>query len=484
MPNVKCKTALLVINPGTGRHIADLKGMMAVFAAAGWKTDTALKEFGGHARELAREAARTGYDVVIGFGGDGTLNQVVNGVMADKRRRSIVAVIPGGTANVWAHEIGLPEEPIKAALHLINSKARKIDLGRVAREDPSPEPGSKARGRAKERPHGDPQQFLLMAGLGLDAAVLAHVSTPLKEKFGEVAVALATVESLPAQSAFPIELRSACAGCTDGALWEGEALQVIVGNTRRYGNIAEATHTARIDDGVLDVCIITAGSPLTSFVHILATLMHRKPHPGHAEYFRGANFRISVPANICLQLDGSLVELEEPPSVKGRHSRGRADDTGVAMVTYRFDAMPKVLRAAIPKTYNGALFRAAADGPPGPHRESEPDGPRGSGAEPQHDAALITAALEHGWKVTVVGVGPDPERKGTTILAGTAAKKQTKESKPVAVRIDRDTALLGSGGKPLECDLVADLSEGDVIIVEGTRNRHNVIRARRIVVMH
>jgi YegS/Rv2252/BmrU family lipid kinase len=483
MPNVKIKTALLIINPGTGERIAELKGMMAVFAAAGWKTDTALKEFGGHARELAKEAAGTGYDLVIGFGGDGTLNQVVNGVMAEKRRRSIIAVIPGGTANVWAHEIGLPEEPIKAALHLINSKARKIDLGRVAREAPPAGSVSRDGGPAKKRPHGAPQQFLLMAGLGLDAAILAHVSTPLKDKLGGAAVALATVESLPAQGAFPIELRSECAGSTDGALWEGEALQVIVGNTRRYGNIAEATHTARIDDGVLDVCIITAGSPLTSFVHILATLMHRKPRPGHSEYFRGANFRISVPANICLQLDGSLVELDDPPSVKG-HSRGRAEDAGVAMVTYRFDARPKVLRAAIPNTYSGVLFSAAADGQPGPQKESDPDEPRESGAEERRDAALITAALEHGWKVTVVGVAPDPERKGTTILAGSAVKRNTRASKPVAVRIDGDTALLGSGGKPLERALVAGLSEGDVIIVEGARSKHDVIRASRVVIMH
>ena len=68
---------------------------------------------------------------MIGYGGDGTLNQVVNGVMAAKRRRSVVGLIPGGTANVWAHEIGLPDDPVKAALLLINSEGRKVDLGHV-----------------------------------------------------------------------------------------------------------------------------------------------------------------------------------------------------------------------------------------------------------------------------------------------------------------------------------------------------------------
>src|SRR5512141_998775 len=128
---MKCKTAYLIINPRLGKNVVKLTDVIAVFSAAGWKTDIALKEFGGHTMQLAREAAGAGYDLVIGYGGDGTLNQVVNGVMAAKRRRSIVGVIPGGTANVWAHEIGMPEDPVKASLLLVNSEGRKVDLGRV-----------------------------------------------------------------------------------------------------------------------------------------------------------------------------------------------------------------------------------------------------------------------------------------------------------------------------------------------------------------
>ena len=125
---MKCKTAFLIINPRLGKNVAKLADLIAVFAAAGWKTDTALKEFGGHTMELAKDAAEAGYDLVMGYGGDGTLNQVVNGVMAAKGSRSIVGVLPGGTANVWAHEIGMPEDPVKASLTLINSQVRKSIL--------------------------------------------------------------------------------------------------------------------------------------------------------------------------------------------------------------------------------------------------------------------------------------------------------------------------------------------------------------------
>jgi diacylglycerol kinase family enzyme len=124
---MKCKKACLIINPRSGKNLTKLADILAAFAAAGLKTDTALKEFGGQTKQLAKDAADAGYDIVIGYGGDGTLNQVVNGVMATKRRRCIVGVIPSGTANVWAHEVGIPEDPVKAALAPVNSEARKSE---------------------------------------------------------------------------------------------------------------------------------------------------------------------------------------------------------------------------------------------------------------------------------------------------------------------------------------------------------------------
>jgi diacylglycerol kinase family enzyme len=97
---MRCRKVLLIINPRSGKNIAKLTDILAIFSAAGWKTDTALKEFGGQTMELARHGAESDYDLVIGYGGDGTLNQVVNGVMAAKRRKCIAGHIPGGTANV------------------------------------------------------------------------------------------------------------------------------------------------------------------------------------------------------------------------------------------------------------------------------------------------------------------------------------------------------------------------------------------------
>src|SRR5947209_6047903 len=178
---MKSKRACLVINPRAGQNIARLTDVIAVLAAAGWKTDIAIKEYGGHSMELATKAAEEDYDLVIGYGGDGTLNNVVNGVMNVKGQHSIVGVIPGGTANVWAGEVGIPVDPVKAALAIINSETRKVDIGHVEIESltfPASNDDEQARSGAangnpgctkKVKPTSKAKHhFLLMAGLGID----------------------------------------------------------------------------------------------------------------------------------------------------------------------------------------------------------------------------------------------------------------------------------------------------------------------------
>ena len=476
---MKCRTACLIINPRSGRNLAKLTDLLAVFSAAGWKTDIALKEFGGHTMQLARKAADAGYDLVIGYGGDGTLNQVVNGVMSAAHHRTIVGAIPGGTANVWAHEIGVPDDPVKASLLLVNSDGRKVDLGHVELDSLSRPPENGGRPGKERHASGGRHHFLLMAGLGLDAAIMRRTSTSLKEKIGALAVAFAAVKTLPSNRAFRTEIRSSLAGAA-GLLWSGEALQVVIGNTRRYGNIAEVTPEARIDDGVLDVCVITAGDPLTTFGQILSILLHRKPATGPSEYFQGAQFWISVPACVDLQLDGSRVKLADGPTAPER----------AAPVTYRFDARPHALRMAIPCTYDGALFEAGpgkkqalvteerrADQDAVGAEAREPGGARHQGPE------QINAVLAHGRKVTVVRVGPNPEHEGTSIVAGGTSGKKTGASRPVAVRINHNTTLVRRSGEPLPAGFAAGLVEGGVIVVEGKQSKRGVIRAKRLVVM-
>jgi YegS/Rv2252/BmrU family lipid kinase len=485
---MKSKTAYLIINPRLGKKVDALTAMIAALSAAGWKTHTAIKEFGGHTRKLARKAAEAGYDLVIGFGGDGTLNQIVNGVMAVKRNRCIVGVIPGGTANVWAHEIGMSADPVKACLLLINSEGCKVDVGHVA-VDSFPIASGKNDGEKEDRQARRARHhFLLMAGLGVDAAIMSQVPTSLKERIGKAAVALAALKTLPSEHAFPIEIWSSGEGTEERLRWRGKAIQLIVGNTRRYGDFAEATPDALIDDGALDVCVITAGNPLSTIEQIFSILLHRNPRSGRCERFRAPRFWIRAPRSIDLQLDGSRVKLDDglpAAETKERHQKKNAE---AAMVTYRFDAIPRALHVAIPCTYDGELFEngfAKKIARTARKHSPDQDAVRGAARKPKdlrHESRGFDTLLNHGRKITVVGVTPNPERDATYIVAGEISEKNTRASKPVAVRIDHNTTLIGPKRERLPISFAAEFVENAVIVVEGKQSKRGVVRAKRVLV--
>lgn len=507
---MKCKRASLVINPRAGENLAKLSGVLAVFAAAGWRTDLALKEYGGQTMDLAARAAEAGSDLVIAYGGDGTLNQVVNGVMHARGQHSIVGLIPGGTANVWAGEINVPGDPVKAALTLVDSDARKVDLGHVEVEDVAfpntPQDDHQQQGKQSRKKNAKAtskakHHFLLMAGLGIDAAVMRHVSKSLKYQVGALAVGVSAAEELPRQNRFPMEIR---AGKAD-LLWKGEAIQVVIGNTRRYANVVQMTSDAYIDDGILDVCVITAGDPLTTIQQIVSLLLRRKPDNLTAEYFQGAHLSISVPASIALQLDGSAVKLKDYLGQSDREALVHAGDAEQVMVTYRFDTMPRALQIAIPRTYNDTLFQesgsadhqraestqATAEQQEDQNTQQQKDEPsqeqhqhNGKPSEQERQEALehVKALLEHGRKVTVIGVSANPAKEDTYIVAGSATKQSTGGAQPVAVCIDKSTTVMRQTGEGVSRAVVPKLHESETIVVDGKKSKRGVMRAKHVVI--
>ena len=492
----------LVINPRDGQNLSKLSGILAVFAAAGWHTDIVLKEYGGHTMELATNAASQGYDLVIAFGGDGTLNQVVNGLMNGKKHKSIIGVLPGGTVNQWAAEVGVPQNPVKAALALVSSNVRKVDVARVdvtsltilpstqeaqlhSVVDTSDNKEDKKKGKT---PSGARHHFLLMAGLGIDAAIMGRVNKTLKHHIGVAAVGIAATEQMPAQHAFPIEIRIMEKGRDTERVWQGEARQVIIGNTRRYANTVEITADASIDDGMLDACVITAGDPFSTMQQIASLLFRRKPDNRTTECFRGAQLSICIPASIALQLDGSTVRLKDYLHNSDRKALQLAGDMEQVMVTYQFEALPHALQAAIPRTYAGPLFEKSRNDEASQSEQedtsndaSQQPSTSSAGEQPRSREQLNTL-IEHGCKVTVVGVTIDLDKKRTYIVAGTTSKTSTGENRPVAICIDDNTTLLKRTGELTVAVEVEHLQENVEIVVEGKKSKRSVIHATHVVV--
>ena len=160
---------LMIVNP-YATTVSERLSHLVVYALRGrFEVDAVDTEAPGHATELCREAAHEGYDLIVAFGGDGTVNEAANGLMASPARPSPTPLccLPGGSANVFAKMLGIPGDLIDATEHLLGMaddwRPRKVDLGSV-------------NGRC----------FTFASGLGLDASVVERVDSHprLKARLG------------------------------------------------------------------------------------------------------------------------------------------------------------------------------------------------------------------------------------------------------------------------------------------------------------
>lgn len=524
------KHACLIVDLRSGDNVVKVPDLIAVLQAAGWQTDVCLKEFSGETLKLAEQAAKDGHDLVIGYGGDGTLNAVVNGVMY-AGGKSIIADIPGGTFNEWAGEITIPPDPVRAALAIVNSIPRKVDLGffevegltvpahadnhtRDAQEEPAEDVEDRGTGepakagqiadteeiQAKPKKAGKHRQyFLLHAGLGVDAAIMAHINKPLKYHIGKFAFDIAGLKELPRQRPFPVEISSLDKQDHAELLWQGEAWQLIVNNTRRYAGTIDLSPNAYIDDGILDVSVVIAGGPLTTLQEAVSFLLLHTVDNNSTQNFRGKRLAISVPASIELELDGSVVKLKDFLRKKERKALERVGNADDVMVRYRFDAVPAAVSMAFPCTYDGAMFEKPSHKAPFEQAaqqrqqieakisvlQQEYQGQQGEQADQNGHAGQAEAQFadqaeelqQQGRKITVAGVTPDPHQPGTYIIAGTYQRKNDGKVEPAAVCLDDHTLVLNAQGEQLPLLLLENLQQGEQISVSGKKSKRAVIDA-------
>lgn len=239
----------------------------------------------GAARGLAAEAVCEGFDTIVAAGGDGTLNEVLNGIgdAPNGYDRARLATIPLGTVNVFAREIGMKSDWRRSWGIIESGRERRIDL---------PTASFFSNGKAESR------SFVQMAGAGWDARAVEAVSWQLKKKIGKLAYVYAGFQSLlGTQARISVEHPE---GKRAGEL-------VIIGNGRFYGGSIPVLHHADYADGLLDVCIFDRLNWMTlPFVGMaLMTGMLLRTRPKY--YFRAKELRLTCPTRAALQLEGEPV---------------------------------------------------------------------------------------------------------------------------------------------------------------------------------
>jgi diacylglycerol kinase family enzyme len=156
---------LIIVNPYATTVSDRLKNLVVYALRGSYQVDAIDTEGRNHATELCREAAREGYDVVVAFGGDGTVNEAANGLAGSD---TPLSCLPGGRANVYCRMLGIPIDVVDATEHLLRLaddwRPRRVDLGRV-----------------------NDRHFMFSAGVGLDASVVERVDAHprLKARLGE-----------------------------------------------------------------------------------------------------------------------------------------------------------------------------------------------------------------------------------------------------------------------------------------------------------
>ena len=239
----------------------------------------------GDARRLASEAVRDGFDTLVAAGGDGTLNEVLNG-LADAPegfQRARLAVLPLGTVNVFAREIFLPLDLRAAWRAIATGTERRIDAPFVEFNAPD---GTRQR-----------RYFAQLAGAGLDARAIEQVDWEVKKRLGQFAYVVAGLRALrAAQTPLTVE--------AEGVTTHGEL--VLVGNGRFYGGSLPVFPGARLDDGWLHVRVFPRVSPGLIARYAVGYATGHPLVPEDVKSFRVRALKISAASRVPFELEGEL----------------------------------------------------------------------------------------------------------------------------------------------------------------------------------
>jgi len=272
--------AMLVYNPAAGQRDVEpeLRRAIQYLQGRGWEILWRKTAQAGDAIRYAREAADMGLDVAIAAGGDGTVGQMVNGLIGS---RTALGVIPTGTTNVWAKEARIPIwTPLRpqaiqeAAVLLADGEPHWVDVGRV-----------------------NDRYFLLWVGIGFDAQVTERVEAQPQQKrrLGKVAFFMAvTVQVL---------------NLTGTRAWitVDDKRLAIASNIHLYADVIRLAPMASMTDGRLDVCIFKAYSDLEALRLLASLLLGWHTRDPEVRMLQARRMRVETSKPLPVHADGEII---------------------------------------------------------------------------------------------------------------------------------------------------------------------------------
>ena len=250
--------------------------------AAGWTVETAFVERKKELRQAARHAVTEQFDVVVAVGGDGAVLQVVQ-VLAETD--VALGIVPMGTGNLLAGNLGIPHQVERAGETLLNGSRRRIDLGRLTIA-------------------GKRKYFAVACGVGFDAEVMKGTAKVHKLRWGKLAYLASAVRKSRKMhnSSHDIEL--------DGKPSTMDAAQIFIANFGRMGAGLEPRLQVAADDGLFDVMVVRAAGPIPGLLAGWEALRQNElgeSSAGHVFRAKASKVKLSSTPLRLVEIDGSVV---------------------------------------------------------------------------------------------------------------------------------------------------------------------------------
>ena len=274
---------IITVNPHGGKKLGPrlLNRVKPLFEAKGIELFVVETTFAGHAKELANQLNITEYDGFIGIGGDGTLHEIINGMLSRHDGRKIpIGIIPGGSGNSYMHDLQLTD-PLKAARAIINEKTRALDT-------------------AKVEVNHIIKYSNNMIGWGLVTDV-GNQAEHFRWLGTNRYTILSVVEVLRHKSR-PATL------IMDDKKIEDEFIFIIACNSIHVGKGMKMAPKARLDDGLIDLIVIRSGVSRTRLLQVLPKLFDGSHiNEPELEYYQTSQFSLIPETDEILNIDGEIM---------------------------------------------------------------------------------------------------------------------------------------------------------------------------------
>lgn len=278
------KSSIFLINNPKAKKSSGRKIMLAshFLRSRGYKVEVFSTTHRGHAESIAREAVGKSTSLIIAAGGDGTFNEVINGIAGSEVP---MAILPLGTTNVLAKELGVPENVEGAMEIAVGNTPQTVSLGRIILS-------SISTGNLSRQEFA--RYFCLMAGIGFDGEAVFGISDTIKKFSGKGAYIYNGIKTLykfdPVELTFNIDGKS-CSG-----------FSAIIGKAAKYGGNFRVTPDARLTDPALYICIFKGKKRLDIFRYVVGIVTGSHLGFKDVEYLKAE--KIQIDGNAHIQIDG------------------------------------------------------------------------------------------------------------------------------------------------------------------------------------